>query len=131
MPIECTWWDHNPYDDPNRIVTGQLMVGMCWYVNMERPHLGNRGLSKYYLESVASIRPPIVVMLPTRQGGQITFCVDGHPTGEPNGAWAVGVVMETLVHDHQPDITVAPSINCVGSYHGYLQHGVITGDLEA
>lgn len=29
-----------------------------------------------------------------------------------------------------PDVTVAPSIDCNGVYHGYIRDGVITDDLE-
>lgn len=29
-----------------------------------------------------------------------------------------------------PNITITPSVNCVGRYHGWVQNGVVTDDCE-
>jgi hypothetical protein len=79
------------------------------------------GLSPKYLRDWRGKRPPLVVILPdmTRfvvdslavQGGR--YYGDGWTvTGEP------------------PLLTVQPSINIPGSYHGYVTAGVISDDVE-
>lgn len=126
VPIDCVWLDENPYIDENRPrFTGQGLVGSTYYAKPD----GYPRLSRHYREHVASTRPPILVIVPTRQGGQIAFCIDSHPTNDENGAWTVDVDMASLVAGQKPDITVAPSIDCVGLYHGFLQAGVLTDDL--
>lgn len=66
-------------------------------------------------------RDPLVVRLPDRTD----FCVDG-PTFSAgqrgSGGWHVT--------GEPPAITLTPSINIVGSYHGWIQNGVITDDCE-
>lgn len=56
--------------------------------------------------------------------GLYPFCVHSPATREgPAGeGW-------TVTGD-APMITVSPSINVVGSYHGWIQNGVITDDCE-
>jgi hypothetical protein len=133
MPTDCVWRDLSPYSDPaisQDMYTGQHLVGYAWFDDPEkRKFWGDRGLSQHYLRDIAPFRLPITVILPTRQGGQITFLVDGHPTDKPDEAWQVDVDLASLVAGQKPDITVTPSINCVGLYHGFLQAGVITDDL--
>lgn len=108
----------------DQIPDGPWQPGWCF-------HMGYPGLSKHYLTEVAKVRKPIVVCLPEREQGfarVTTFCVDCHPTSDPDGGWTVEIV-GPLVHGEQPDITVTPSINATGSYHGYVTHGVVTDDL--
>lgn len=120
MPIECVWFDEQP-----ELPASSWQPGWC---NPVKNGWAGGSLSKHYLEQVASIRPPIVVLLPTRSGGAVPWCIDWFPTDEPDGAWTVDVPWP-LVVGAKPDITVAPSINAAGLYHGYLQHGVLTDDL--
>lgn len=115
MGIECVW-----VADPE---SGDGYVpGRCFY--------GGYDLSAHYVDQVASIRPPISVLVPMRGDPSrgTWFCVDSHPTSDPAGAWEVTVVGE-LVDGERPDITVTPSINCVGIYHGHLTHGVLSDDI--
>lgn len=57
------------------------------------------------------------------------FVVDSYPTSDREGNWDVSVDLDSLVIGQKPNITVHPSINCVGIYHGWLQHGVLSDDL--
>lgn len=76
-------------------------------------------LSEYYKQN-NSHRRPLLVWLP----GRNLFCVDGMCWNSEGkyGGW-------TVTGD-APVITVHPSINLVGSYHGWLQSGVISNDVE-
>lgn len=78
-------------------------------------------MSPAYRREWAAKRPPLLVRLP----GQTIFCVDACAWrgGEPYGdGWTVT--------GEPPLITVEPSINIVGSYHGWIRGGVITDDCE-
>lgn len=76
-------------------------------------------LSDYYRQNNSG-RQPLLVILPPRT----LFLVDGKcwKDGQHYGGWTVT--------GEAPLITIAPSINIVGSYHGFLQNGVITADCE-
>lgn len=76
-------------------------------------------LSEYYFQNNAH-RRPIGVILP----GHIMFVVDGKCWNEHGtyGGWTVT--------GEAPLITVSPSINVAGAYHGFLQNGVISDDVE-
>lgn len=65
-------------------------------------------------------RLPLVVRLPDGSD----FCVDGpcYDKGKRYGGWDVT--------GEPPNITLSPSINIVGYYHGWIQNGVITDDCE-
>lgn len=65
-------------------------------------------------------RAPLAVQLPI--GG---FFVDG-PFWNNNGPYGDG----WMVTGEAPLITMSPSINIVGHYHGWLQNGVISDDCE-
>lgn len=71
--------------------------------------------------SGAITRMPLVVRMPDGTD----FCVDGptRQSGERgSGGWQVS--------GEPPVITVTPSINLVGYYHGWIRDGVITDDCE-
>ncbi len=76
-------------------------------------------LSSYYHTNNAH-RKPLFVILP----GPALFCVDGQTWngGVHEGGWTVTGV--------EPNITVHPSINLGGVYHGFLQNGAITKECE-
>lgn len=76
-------------------------------------------LSDYYRANNAHRRPLFVIM-----PGMAVFCIDGqtHSNGVFAGGWTVT--------GEAPNITVQPSINLGGVYHGWLQNGVITDDCE-
>lgn len=80
-----------------------------------------RHLSDYYRQH-NSHRAPIMVCLP----GNCLWCVDSQTVD--NGQWS-GASGWTVTGE-APFITVAPSINIGGTYHGYLQNGVISDDVD-
>lgn len=105
-----------------------LPIGAMWYYNPAWPKTNMDGscyfrrelrfLSTNYMETE---RLPIIVLLP----GRVPFCVDAQQmrNGEGiGGGWSVS--------GDAPSITVSPSINVGGVYHGFIQNGVITDDCE-
>jgi hypothetical protein len=82
-------------------------------------YLQCRYLSDYYKENNIN-RRPLFLVLPDNT----LFCVDGQfwNMGEHHGGWEV--------KGDAPNITVSPSINIVGSYHGWLIDGVLSADCE-
>lgn len=115
MPIDCVWIEEPP-DRPG-------VPGECFWTGHRPPFL-----SKHYHDHVEQHRKPIVVMLPTRTGGAVEFHIDSHPSDEPNEAWEV-LVQSELVVGAKPLLTVRPSINCVGLWHGHLVDGTLSDDL--
>lgn len=124
---ECVWFAKVP--------EGPWEPGWCFPLGYQ--------LSRRYI-SISSQRPPISVCVPDRNppggggglvqrhmgGGPLVtaFCIDAHPTDNPESHWVV-TVNGSLVDREKPDITVTPSMNAVGIYHGYLTHGVLGDDL--
>lgn len=106
----CTPWD-------------ALQVGDMWLA----PHLLERQphpmlrLGPKYFSRHAPNRAPLIVRLP----GVCDFSIDGL-------AWKDGQAYGDGwdVSGTPPLITVAPSINIVGIYHGFLRDGVISDDCE-
>lgn len=92
------------------------IVGQCWYDNEPNSPKSAR-VSKYYKEHNAR-RGLIWVSLPSGD-----FCVDWCATDDPEKkGW--------IVKGELPNITVEPSIDCVGHYHGFIRDGIITDDCE-
>lgn len=112
MPIDCVWFDEAP--------EGPWQPGSCF-------PMGER-LSKQFLEVDAAHRAPVSVVLPGRDGHPCRFCVDSHPTDDPDGCWSV-LIEGDLVAGERPSITVNPSIDAAGIYHGWLKAGVLSDDL--
>ena len=115
-----------PGDGPEDTAFKDLRVGDMWFAPylLEYPegHIF-RPAAKYYTRN--SGRPPLVVCLPALAGGRVDWCVDGPPWigGKPTGdGWDVS--------GEPPLITVSPSVNIHGCYHGFIQNGVISDDCE-
>lgn len=70
-------------------------------------------LSDEYFKHWVNKRPPLYVMLP----GYICFCVDSRAACDNKGWKITG---------WPPDITVSPSINIIGIYHGFIRNGLIS-----
>jgi hypothetical protein len=79
--------------------------------------LSSGELSDQYVQERMALRPPVLVKMPN---GEV-FSVDASVSGKSSG-WAVT--------GEPPNITMSPSINLVGRYHGWLQNGVISDDCE-
>jgi hypothetical protein len=107
------------------LYNGDLKVGDMFYaptneedwghtIRFEMKHLGEF----YYQNNVH--RRPLFVILP----GPAWFSIDGQArnAGVFHDAWTVA--------GEAPNITVTPSINLNGTYHGFLQNGIISDDVE-
>jgi hypothetical protein len=74
-------------------------------------------LSDEYIRERMAKRKPLDVMMPN---GDV-FCIDAAVSGERRG-WNVS--------GDPPRITVKPSINIIGRYHGFVTDGVISDDVD-
>lgn len=112
-----------PGDEPGDTPWTELRVGDMWLA----PYLLDgkydnsifRPAAKYFQRNAG--RQPLVVRLP----GTVDWGVDGPPwkDGRPCGdGWDVS--------GEPPLITVAPSINILGCYHGGIKAGIISDDCE-
>lgn len=79
-------------------------------------------VSRYYLEHNSS-RAPILVAFPRWDGTVIQWCVDTFNDSKPRG-WAVTGSLEG------GDLTLSPSVNIKGNYHGWIQDGILSSDVE-
>lgn len=77
-------------------------------------------LSDYYKQNNSS-RLPLLVWLP----GRVLFSIDGKCFSGAQGYYGGWTVSGA-----PPNITVQPSINIGGTYHGWLQNGVLSDDCE-
>lgn len=102
---------------PDKKAWDALQVGDCYFQEQERITLNNLS-DQYHAEN--SNRRPLVVILP----GRNFFCVDSKCFNEKGlyGGWVVKGI--------PPKITVTPSINAVGRYHGFITNGIISDDCE-
>jgi hypothetical protein len=95
-----------------------VQVGDMW----PAPWLVEQGDKKFWVSTQyerdwEGKRPPLVVRLP----GNVDFCVDQGMLKTRDGWQVTGSV---------PRITLSPSINVNGVYHGWIRDGVITDDCE-
>jgi hypothetical protein len=112
-------WTCRMVDTPTGAKPGDMWFGGEGLVH--GPHAG------YYLEHYLSAeykrdwlgkRLPLFVCLPSGDH----FCVDSVADGAGEGGWTVT--------GEPPTITVSPSINAPGRYHGWLRDGVLSDDVE-
>ncbi|MDE2467968.1 MAG: hypothetical protein KGL35_04315 [Bradyrhizobium sp.] len=103
------------YVPENPIVENDDPVSAHWPWYLASPER----LSDFYRQR-NSHRRPLLVVLP----GKDLFLVDGKCWNEKGmyGGWEVT--------GEAPLITVSPSINIVGFYHGWLRNGIISDDCE-
>lgn len=109
-----------------------LKVGDCWYADPDaldpqgykfwHSRVAHRSkLSEAYRATWEHIRKPLCVVLP----GRMIFCVDSMCySGERGyyGGW-------TVTGDHT-NMTVSPSINVGGTYHGWITNGWVLNDID-
>lgn len=79
-------------------------------------------LSDEYVRDHLGKRLPLIVCLPN---GEL-FCPDAAYSAREGRPFGPG----WTVTGEAPAITVHPSINCVGRYHGWLHGGVLSDDVE-
>lgn len=128
QPTACVW-----VGDYDSLPEGPWQIGWTFFGN-------GFNLSTKYLTDVASIRQPITVLIPVlwqwddgrpSKLGCTPFCIDSHTTPDvggpkdPSKAWDVTVDMASLVIGQKPLITVHPSIDAEGCWHGFLQEGIL------
>lgn len=109
------------------VETSQLQIGAMWWWHNDEGKvappetLRKAHLTKWYWDNWSKTRAPIFVMLP----GRNVFCIDSQGYDAKRGyfdCWQV--------KGRAPLITVTPSINMIGRYHGHLTKGVLTLDLD-
>lgn len=98
-----------------------MRPGDMYYAPWQLEPAYREGLSARYFTEHSETRAPVVVILPDGT----PFCVDQR-------AWNNGGYFGDgwTVTGDVPVITVSPSINVVGSYHGYIIEGEITDDID-
>lgn len=127
MPIQCRLVDPFPGWD-------NLQPGDMWFYAADewhahdgsfeerfRPGGVDHGLlaPEYWRDNYAN-RPPLCVQIPGVPSDW-TFYVDSKSSDGVSG-WAVT--------GEPPNITVSPSIHAFGVYHGWLQNGVLSDDID-
>ena len=130
QPTDCIWMgtsDDLPDGDGYKV--GWMFFSWGW------------NLSDHYKNNVAQVRQPISVICPTmlhwedgsypdRLSGT-PFCIDSYPTPDDDkpvntaAHWDLTVDLSTLVVGKKPMITVNPSIHLIGTWHGWLQNGIL------
>jgi hypothetical protein len=83
-------------------------------------------LSPEYKRDWAGKRPPILINLPSESGFPSLWSPDFR-CGNPNGGLKL---YGWTVTGEAPNITVSPSIDRRGQYHGFVQGGLLTEDVE-
>lgn len=130
-------------DEHGNVDVARRQVGDMWFLDVPREELKNRHLTAHYFAANAG-RQPVVMMLPGRTyylvdgqcfSSSCTKCNAKHSwSGEacPKGGEHTprGYYDGWKVTGTPPKLTVQPSINYEGSYHGYLKDGVVGDDVE-
>jgi hypothetical protein len=80
-------------------------------------------LSQEYMRDWFGKRAPLVVVLPDGT----PWCMD-HRYGQHNGK--KGPQPGWTITGEAPNVTASPSINFEGTYHGWLQGGTLSDDVE-
>lgn len=115
MPWKCELVDYQQVAEKykNR---KPVPIGWMWFAEQYPQEL----LSPQYVQTHKANRAPLIVELPDGP-----FCIDSKVSGGSHGWTVTG---------EPPNITVSPSINSnpgyPDGYHGFLQNGTITDDLE-
>jgi hypothetical protein len=120
MPWTCSLVENPPLNEHGNVKWRDLPIGAMVYLDLPEEELRQRHLSDQYWAQNAQHRKPLVVKLPNGY----TFLVDSQcwENGRHYGGWTVTGT--------PPHITVQPSINMVGLYHGWLQSGVLSDDVD-
>lgn len=107
-------------------------IGDCWYMpEHARSFFIEHQASQQYRHQLAvakltdaePFRPPIVVQLPPG----FPFFPDefyGRPDNTERNGWTVTGSIE------DGSLVVSPSVNVIGTYHGWINGGVVSDDVE-
>lgn len=126
-------WPLRFRSDPEPWLDAQ--IGDCWYYpnwrddspfqEQMRQHFIDFQASRQYVDQWADKRPPILVYLPPG----FPFSPDERyrPADDSNverNGWAVTGSIE------DGSLVVSPSVNVVGTYHGWINNGGVSDDVE-
>ena len=118
----CMTWPIRLFPSKGAVLQqfGYIPTGAMWYAPFDVPEQE----SPFYVRDWKAKRLPLWVKMPT--GGDL--CVDSrfYDLERHGGYYGNG----WTVTGTPPTITLQPSVNLVGSYHGYIRNGVITDDVE-
>lgn len=116
-------WDITYHaEEPDDIKIGDMWPAPTWT---------NSNIISENYKALNGSRPPLMVMLPSmhcKEGDRFLLDRIAGDATDKHG-WTV-TIKGKLVPGQKPDMTVAPSINSEGSYHGYIRNGTITNDVE-
>jgi hypothetical protein len=104
VPVGAMWWL-----DPKTTVDQWCE----WYA----PAVAHR-----YLREHRRVRRPLFVKLPDGSEFCLDLCSSPEIAAGGGEGWSVS--------GEPPKVTVTPSINIVGRYHGWITDGVITDDVD-
>jgi hypothetical protein len=113
-------------DDPKPWKDAQ--IGDCWYHpnwvegDAGRQFFLNHQASRKYKDQWADKRPPIIIRLPSGPFSPDEFY--GRPENTDRDGWTVTGSIE------DGSLVVSPSVNIVGYYHGFVQGGAVSDDVE-
>jgi hypothetical protein len=119
MTWQCKLIENPELDAKGNVDVTKREIGDMWFLDVAPEERKERHLTAQYFAQNAN-RKPLVVML----SGRTYFLLDGQCFGHEKGyydAWKVTGV--------PPNISVHPSINAFGRYHGFITNGVI-GDPQ-
>jgi hypothetical protein len=115
-----------PFPFPEGVRRVDLAPGSCWRIPLayryrdfpDGPTYGEDNADLFSPEFLASGRDAVVVI---RLPGGADWSPDWKASGDGNGWTVTGEF---------PRITAHPSVNAVGTYHGWLTDGVLSNDVE-
>lgn len=140
--IEPPPWRDPPVDRNGQLYVRSYEIGDCWYASPGRGGAaggewfmfadGPDELSRHRLKiasrHLAAGVVPVVVVLPDGPGGQhgYPWCV--HAPLLREGGWVEpGWTVEGSIEGPQPTLTVHPSIDVRGGWHGLVRNGRLEG----
>jgi hypothetical protein len=121
------WFLRHQHHDPR---LEPLQIGHCavapWVFTEDGYSHVRKALGSKYLALPEPRRAPIVIALPYHNQKYQIWFPDERAWDAKQGYHGEGW---TITGD-LPNISITPSINCVGTYHGYVDKGQITSDCE-
>jgi hypothetical protein len=107
-----------------------LEIGHCayapWLFTEDGYHYITSALGSRYRSLPEPRRAPIIIALPYAGTKYQIWVPDQQAWNSTQGNHGEG----WLVTGELPRVTITPSINCVGTYHGFVTEGVIADDCE-
>lgn len=109
-------WHIGPYSEP-------FTPGSCYFAPWLLSARWSNTLGSHYRRDWANKREPILIWLPNNANSwspdQMAF---DSKSGWHGDGW--------IVTGDLPNITVSPSINILGHYHGWIKNGELSDDVD-